>query len=132
MRAGVGLLQGGGDLLQGQVHRLRHVEVNEEEGDNAHQEVERKDSRESEDTDHVQKSDRDQDVDGPVDRLAQAHGLGLGVEGKELSQEDPGDWAKTEGVCSDVGDQGCEGQVTDGGGEGGGGAGTRAGGVDQL
>ena len=101
------------DLLQSLVLGLGDVVVDEDQGEDTHDQVEGEDGREGEGVHQVQEGDRHQGVGRPVDCLAQTDGPGLQVEREKLCQEDPGDRTEADAVGRDVGDQRHEGDVGD-------------------
>ena len=100
-------------LLQGLVLRLRHVEVDEGQREDAHDEVAGEDCREGEGVHEVQECDGHHRVGRPVDSLAKTDGPRLQVKGEQLRQEDPGDRTEADAVGRDVGHQRHEGDVGD-------------------
>ena len=100
-------------LLQGLILGLRDIVVDEDQGEDTHDQVEGEDGREGEGVHQVQEGDRHQCVGRPVDSLAQTDGPSLQVEREKLCQEDPGDRTEADAVGRDVGDQGDEGDVGD-------------------
>lgn len=101
------------DLLQGLALGLRDVVVDEDQGGDAHHQVEGEDSREGEGVHQVQEGHRHQSIGRPSDGLTKADSSSLQVEREKLCQEDPRDGPEADAVGRDVGDQRDEGDVGD-------------------